>query len=343
MTVIDADAHVVESEHTWDFIPESMQSMRPIVLYPKEGYISPSPEFWYIDGRASTKGLNLGPDTDAATREASDIAKRLAHMDELEVSMHVLYPTMFLNPLATHPEVELALVMGYNRWLADIYRQGGGRLRWAVVLPLMSIDKSLEEMQFGKENGACAVFVRGIEGTHRLSDPYMHPLWEEAQRLDMPVCIHAGTGNLTFFDYFRRDNGFSVFKLSGVGAFHDLVMKGMHKTFPDLRWGFVELSASWVPYAMNDLSLRFEKRGMAWPGRELLEERNIWVAVQTTDDIDYLIDCAGEDHLMLGTDYGHNDTASELNALRKLRQSGGLDAAVVDKILDHNPTRLYAL
>ena len=74
---------------------------------------------------------------------------------------------------------------------------------------------------------------------------------------------------------------------------------------------------------MNDLSLRFEKRGMAWPGRELLEERNIWVAVQTTDDIDYLIDCAGEDHLMLGTDYGHNDTASELNALRKLRQSGG--------------------
>ena len=173
MAVIDADAHVVESEHTWDFIPESMQSMRPIVLYPKEGYISPSPEFWYIDGRASTKGLNLGPDTDAATREASDIAKRLAHMDELEVSMHVLYPTMFLNPLATHPEVELALVMGYNRWLADIYRQGGGRLRWAVVLPLMSIDKSLEEMQFGKENGACAVFVRGIEG-HASTERPLH-------------------------------------------------------------------------------------------------------------------------------------------------------------------------
>ena len=117
----------------------------------------------------------------------------------------------------------------------------------------------------------------------------------------------------------------------------------MHKTFPDLRWGFVELSASWLPYTMNDLSLRFEKRGMAWPGRELLAERNIWVAIQTADDINYIIDCAGDDHLVLGTDYGHNDTATELNALRNLRQSGRLDDAVADKILDHNPTRLYAL
>ncbi len=281
MAVIDSDAHVVESERTWDFIPEELQEHRPIVLLPKEGYKSPSPEFWYIDNRAFSKGVNVGLDTDEATREARDIEKRLAHMDELGVSMHVLYPSIFLRPLATHPEVDLALAQGYNRWLADIYRQGGGRLRWAVVLPTMSLDKSIEELTFGKENGACAVFMRGIEGPHRLSDPYLSPLWEEAQRLDLPVCIHAAAGNFAFYDYFGRDAGFSTFKLSGVGAFHDIIMKDMHLRYPDLRWGFVELSASWLPYAMNDLSLRFEKRGKAWPGRELLEERNIWVAAQT--------------------------------------------------------------
>ena len=89
MAVIDSDAHVVESERTWDFIPEELQHLRPIVLLPKEGYKSPSPEFWYIDNRAFTKGVNVGLDTDEATREASDIAKRLAHMDELEVNTHV--------------------------------------------------------------------------------------------------------------------------------------------------------------------------------------------------------------------------------------------------------------
>lgn len=90
MAVIDADAHVVESERTWDFIPEESQHLRPIVLLPKEGYKSPAPEFWHIDGRAFTKGVNIGLDTDEATREASDIAKRLAYMDELGVSAHVL-------------------------------------------------------------------------------------------------------------------------------------------------------------------------------------------------------------------------------------------------------------
>ena len=73
-----------------------------------------------------------------------------------------------------------------------------------------------------------------------------------------------------FFDYFGRDAGFSTFKLPAVGAFHDLIMKDMHKKFPDLRWGFVEISASWLPYALNDLSLRFAKRGVAWPGKDCL-------------------------------------------------------------------------
>ncbi|MQF86464.1 MAG: hypothetical protein FI734_03245 [SAR202 cluster bacterium] len=343
MSVIDADAHVVESERTWDFIPEELQSYRPAVLLPKEGYKTPSPEFWFIDGRAFGKGSNIGFDTDEETREASDIKKRLAHMDELNVSTHVLYPSIFLRPLASHPEVEIALAQGYNRWLADIYRQGGGRLRWAVIIPTMSIEKCIEELNFGKQNGACAVFMRGIEGSHRLSDPYLFPVWEEAQRLNLPICIHAATGNFAFFDYFGRDAGFSTFKLPAVGAFHDIIMKDMHKKFPDLRWGFVEVSASWLPYALNDLSLRFAKRGVPWSGKELLEERNIWVAVQTADDIEYIIEQAGDDHLMLGTDYGHNDTSTELHALRNLRENGGLEDSVADKILDTNPTRLYAL
>ena len=75
----------------------------------------------------------------------------------------------------------------------------------------------------------------------------------------------------------------------------------------------------------------------------MLEERNIWVAAQTADDLDYIIECAGEDHIVLGTDYGHNDTSTELHALRNLRENGGLDDAVADKILERNPTRLYAL
>ena len=159
----------------------------------------------------------------------------------------------------------------------------------------------------------------------------------------MPVCFHAAVGNFDFFDYFARDAGFSTFKLPAVGAFHDIVMKQMHKKFPDLRWGFVEVSASWVPYVMNDISLRYGKQGIAWPGRELLAERQIFVAVQTADDIGYIVETAGEDNLVIGTDYGHNDTSTELRALTNLRDNGGLSPALANKILDKNPKKLYAL
>lgn len=343
MAIIDADAHLVENERTWDFIPEEEQAHRPQVLQPKPGYKTRAPEYWLIDGRVFGKDVNVGLDTDPETREATDVRKRLAHMDELGVSTHVLYPTIFLRPLTTHPEIEVALARGYNRWCANIHEQGEGRLRWTVIVPTSEMDVAIEELHYGKEHGACGVFMRGIEGTHRLTDPYLHPLWREAESLGLPICIHAATGNFAFFDYFARDAGFSTFKLPAVGAFHDIVMKNMHKTFPDLRWAFVEVSASWVPYAMNDLSIRYAKQGLAWPGRELLAERNIYVAVQTADDIDYIVETAGEDHLVIGTDYGHNDTSTELRALTNLRDKGGLSPALVGKMLDGNPRRLYGL
>ena len=54
------------------------------------------------------------------------------------------------------------------------------------------MDRAIEEINFGKANGACGVFMRGFEG-ELLSDSSLFPVYEEAQRLDLPICIHAGT------------------------------------------------------------------------------------------------------------------------------------------------------
>jgi len=35
MAVIDADTHVIETEHTWDYMDPSEQQFRPIVVTPK--------------------------------------------------------------------------------------------------------------------------------------------------------------------------------------------------------------------------------------------------------------------------------------------------------------------
>jgi predicted TIM-barrel fold metal-dependent hydrolase len=67
------------------------------------------------------------------------------------------------------------------------------------------------------------------------------------------------------------------------------------------------------------------------------------VTCQTDDDLDHVLGYAGEDNLVIGTDYGHADNAVEIEALRKLRNDGKLPGSVIDKILDDNPRALYAI
>lgn len=341
MPTIDADAHVLESERTWDYMSQAERQFRPQTVSAPDGQGGVN-EFWLIDGRVQLKSQNVGKETPKAAREMEDIEARLKHMDELEVDVQVLYPTVFLRPITNGPEVELALCRSYNRWLVEIWKHARGRLRWVAVLPLLSMDKALAEARFAKENGACGIFVRGLEGERRLSDAYFFPLYEEASRLDLPVCVHSATGSFTLHDFFIRECGFSKFKLAVVGAFHSLIFEGIPERFPKLRIAFVEVSSQWVPYAIHDLARRLQRRGNSLK-RDLLRESRIYVACQTDDDLSYVLKYAGEDNLVIGSDYGHADTSSEIDALRRLKHGGEVSLNAINKILDDNARALYGL
>jgi hypothetical protein len=180
-------------------------------------------------------------------------------MDELGVDIQMLYPTYFIHVMSNKDDTDLATCRSYNRWLAEIWKQSNNRLRWAVVPPLLSMDKALEEIHFGKENGACGVFMRTVERDRLLSEPYFFPLYEAASKLDMPITVHDGEGNTGLRDLFVRGSGFLKFKMAMAGCAHDLLIKRIPDKFPDLRWGFMEASASWVPWMLNDLDNRLAK------------------------------------------------------------------------------------
>ena len=354
MAVIDSDAHVIENERTWEFMLDADREFRPIVLLPKDGEVtaragfaggrSHVQEYWLIEDRVVQKRSDFrSKEVTEEAAEAENIQRRLAHMDELGVDVHVLYPTLFLRPLTRRPEVEVALHRSYNRWMADIWGKGSGRLRWVAMLPYMSLDKAIEEMHWAKEHGACGIFMGSTEGDRRPSDPYFAPVYREASQLDLPVCIHATSGTFALFDLYSLDAGFSTFKLPVVGAFHDLLMKGVPSHYPDLRWGFLEVSSQWVPYALNDMELRFRKSGRPWPGRDVLKENRMFVACQTTDDLAAVLDCVGDSNVVIGSDYGHNDTSSEIEALRHLKELGTVPESSVNKMVDGNARALYGL
>jgi len=171
MLSIDADAHVIETEKTWDYLEGSDCRYRPVPIT-VDMPSGKTQNFWIIGGRLIGGRDNIGQDTAKESREMANIDSRLKHMDEIGTGVQVLYPTLFLRPVTDNPRIELALCRSYNRWMADIWSKAKDRLRWAVQLPLMTMDKALDELRWAHGNGACAVFMRGIETNHTLHDPY---------------------------------------------------------------------------------------------------------------------------------------------------------------------------
>lgn len=343
--IIDADAHVIETDVTWDFVPDEDLAYKPLVATATDGR-GQERSYWVVDGRARARGGagNVSDVFPKGARELVDVEGRLRHMDQLGVDLHVIYPSL-LSPFTDRPETELAVTRGQNRQLAEACRRSGNRLRWAAPLPLMTMDKALEELRWVKDHGACAVFVKSIEGDRQLIDPYFFPLYEEAEKLDVPICVHASIGSQALFDILSQgaDQGnFLKFKLTVVGAFHQLVMNQIPDKFPRLRWGFIETSSAWIPFVVHDLQRRFARKGMKL-AENVLRDNRMYVACEADDDLPFILKYSGEDNLVIGTDYSHSDNSTEMEALTHLQERTDVEPSILRKIVDANPRALYGL
>ena len=127
MKVIDADAHVIESESTWDSMLESERQFRPRII---RSDADPTIEYWHIDGRLMPRS-NVEKKLPEAARDMSDVSLRIKHMDALRIDVQVIYPTIFIFPTARRPEADLAICRSYNRWMAEVVARRGG----LAVLP----------------------------------------------------------------------------------------------------------------------------------------------------------------------------------------------------------------
>ena len=359
--IVDADAHVVECARTWDFMDKSEQQYRPQPLEAREE-AGVRQQFWLIDGkvrgfrfaafseeelakRQQQVGRKFADQQDS--RELGNVDLRLQHMDDTDVDVQVLHNTMFIESCADRPAVDVALCKSWNRWLADIWKQSKGRLRWSCMPPLLSMTDALDQIRWSKENGAVAVCLRPVEGNRLLADPYFYPVYDEAQKLDMAIAIHIANGNAWLNDLYnshpvRIASTFHRFRIPTVGAFNDIVMSEIHNVFPKLRFGFIEASAQWVPWVMHEAKNRFKTLGRKWPDN-LLKEHGLFVTLENSDDIPYIVREAGEDNLVIGTDYGHTDTSSDVDAIKIFRERSDVTPAVKAKILSDNSRALYAL
>ena len=89
------------------------------------------------------------------------------------------------------------------------------------------------------------------------------------------------------------------------------------------------------------------KRATRQPSaRRVLADQRVYAAYETYEDLDYILKYAGEDNLVIATDYGHTGQTAVTDALVQLTERakrGEVDPAVVDKISRTNPAALFGL
>jgi predicted TIM-barrel fold metal-dependent hydrolase len=102
------------------------------------------------------------------------------------------------------------------------------------------------------------------------------------------------------------------------------------------------VSSQWVPWVVHE-AVRRSLGSLHVVTSDCLRQYNIYVSTQSDDDFAYIISYAGEDNLVIGTDYGHGDTSSELNAIARFKALDGLNDRVKRKILSDNPRRFYGI
>jgi predicted TIM-barrel fold metal-dependent hydrolase len=343
-------------------LDKNMFPRRPLMLsVPEDTVFGNRNAFWLIDGEIYPKAGGRGSfalvtpsaqkvqegrkDSTPATREMTDIKGRLGDMDKLNTVAQVVYPTLFLVYNTKDRELEVALCRAYNRFLAHASDQAPERIKWVAVLPFQSMKDAIDEIRFAKQHGAVGIFFRGIEGDYTLDNPYLFPIYEEAQKHNLSICVHTGCGVRAILEMFdiSRNHTFGHTRVMPLLAFRDIIANKIPEQFPALRFGFIEAAAGWVPFLIH-IVRRLQKEKFCFASSaELFREYRLYVACEADEDIPYLAKYTGDDHLLIGSDYPHSDPSREDQFVNAINVREDIPAPLKQKILYDNARVFYAM
>ena len=359
MVVIDSDAHVEESVETWSYLDPAFHPYRPIpVVFPEDTCWGSHNAAWVIDYKlrysaASPTSMKRAKEKGAPipVQEMTDVSLRLACMDEMGIDKQVVFPSIWQGCLAENVDLEAALARSHNQFMATQCGHSGGRLSYVAVVPFRRPDLAVAEVRRVKQAGAAAaIYARGIEWDMPLSHPMLWPIYEEAERQDLPIAVHVGNGSSPavlrmlegiprpYLDDFPQTHPLAAGLNSGpfvLYAFQQLLGSSLLDDFPNLRLAFLETGTDWTVRLVKGLCNRKGPKVREWLGER------VFVSCTLDDDLPYVIGKLGEDFLITASDYPHGDAFREDHLSEGLLRRGDLKESTVEKILSDNPQRLF--
>ncbi len=255
---------------------------------------------------------------------------RLGFLDEHGLDATVLFPN---HGLLWERQVDdlrtlQANMRAHNRWIGAVTRGGRGRLHGVGHLDLRDLGWLRAELARLSDDGVRAAMIApGPVDGRSLAHADLDPVWAAFVEFGVAPVFHVGAHARPFVDaWYDQEpdpvNAVTDAVLLWAGpavALTNMAVFGVFERHPELRVGVVELTSNWVPTWLLTLDggRAFIASLMGGPFVDLPLQpsdyirRQVRVAALAYELPGRLVEQAGEDLFMFGSDWPHAEGIAE--------------------------------
>jgi len=350
--VHDADSHLMELPDTLDsyFDPKFRSAYDALPKLQK----NPRDAAWVKKARAlhDDADFRSGADTNVLLRKNYEAhgsfrrEDRPRTLDNLGFASQLIFTTWCLGNFGLDEsgpvELAYAAAQAHNRMMVD-FCSVDRRFLGTGYVPLIDFDRAKKAAREAIDLGCKALLIaskppKGHAQSHTAHDP----IWAMAQEAGLPVVFHVGGEEKLKADYF--ENG-----LPRVKDFHGgeenftsvsympiphsveltlaaMIFDGVLDRFPALKFGAIELGASWVPGWMRNMDsaamafIKNEERlqKLSMKPSEFVR-RQVRVTPYPHEDAGWIIRNSGDEVCLFSSDFPHVEGGR--NPLKRFSES----------------------
>ncbi len=349
MPIFDGDGHVLDNDAELDRYFEgpwrNSRRLAGMTIFPS------------LDGWSRSVQLSELDRRNRAWHTDSEVWADI--LDRMGLEGSVLYPTIGLAyGLMREVAFATATATAYNNWLEGEYTKKDGRLYGVGLMPLENPEGAIKEMRRCKteRTNFVAMLLPSVTASGMT---YGHssfwPIYQEAERLGMPLALHGGPSTGFGFDHFRPFIKVHTLEhpVPLMIQLTDMMFSGVFDDFPKLKVAFLEGGASWVPFMMDRLDYEYDtvqgidirKKVRHRPSWYMTETDSFWVSCEMGERaLKYTIDMMGSDRVIYASDFPHEPTEDDLMGdIPEFLANTDFDDTVKAKLMYHNARRLYGV
>ena len=244
-----------------------------------------------------------------------------------------------------------AAARAVNDWIAREWLDRDPRLRASIVVPQQNAELAVAEIERCAADRRFVQVMLLVSAELPLGRRQNWPIYAAAERLGLPVGIHAGSSYRHANSPVGWSSYFAEEYVNVAGAFQtqltSLIAEGVFARFPQLTVVLMESGVTWLPGYLWRLTkfwkgLRSEVPWVADPPASIVRQ-HVRLTLQPFDGppdaatlTRFMEHMDSDEQLLFSTDYPH----WQFEGMAAMPE--GLPAALAQKIMVENPLRTYA-